>query len=84
MDPDDNEYRWVLAGAAMLTQVGAGVCGDFLSIFRNLQVEQKHEVNYPRMKIMKSILMGFYLDVSGFPSLVDESTLLWYWNPMNI
>ena len=20
MDPDDNEYRWVLAGAAMLTQ----------------------------------------------------------------
>ena len=22
MDPDDNEYRWVLAGAAMLTQAG--------------------------------------------------------------
>ena len=23
MDPDDNEYRWVLAGAAMLTQAGS-------------------------------------------------------------
>ena len=25
MDPDDNEYRWVLAGAAMLTQADVDV-----------------------------------------------------------
>lgn len=74
MDPDDNEYRWVLAGAAMLTQVG---CLWWFSIhlqksagwtktWSKLPKDEDHEVYFN----------GFYSDVSGFPSLVDAWILV--------